>query len=167
MFSKTSYSIFLVGIFLFGFAFLSQPQSAFAGTTGFGCCVNPGGNCNPGCGSEGDACFRDFDQRGTGPCMALKTADCGGEDAPADNKGCHIVDYECFQVTDSEGECRPASGEGCASADECDEPSDPVCFDRVCIGEPTGNCGFVGTGDPSCDPVEPPGPTAIIPTMGQ
>ncbi len=168
MFSKTSFSIFLVGIFLFGFAFLVQPQSASAGVvpTGLGCCVNNGNNCNPGCGSEGDECFRDFDQRGNGPCPTdqMGSGSCGGD--PATNVGCFIEGLVCFQVTDNKGECREQSGGGCNIADDCPVSNDPTCFDRVCE---SSTCGFVGTGDPSCEPADPTGTTGttIIPTMGQ
>ena len=167
MFSKTSFSIFLVGLLLFGFAFLSQPQSASAGAgpMGLGCCVNNGGNCNPGCGSQGDDCFRNFTEMGNAPCPSEQVSDCGG--VSPTNKGCFIVGMTCFQVENNTGECRPAEDVPdpveCETADTCDDP-DPDCFTPVC--EST-ICGLVATGDPSCEPAPPTGPTTIIPTMGQ
>ena len=166
MFSKTSFSLFIIGLFVFGFAFLSQPQSASAGTgPSLGCCINPGGNCNPGCGSEGDDCFRNFTEMGNGPCQTDQGGNtCGGLDP--ENVGCFIVGMTCLQVANNKGECVPPGEvpdppEECDVVGDCDVHPDPDCFDRVCE---ENLCGFVATGDPSC---EPAGPVTIIPTMGQ
>jgi len=164
MFSKTSFSLFIIGLFVFGFAFLSQPQSAFAGPpTGLGCCITNGNQCNPSCGSITESCFRDFDAMGNGPCQTDQqgSGSCGGFNPT--NVGCFIEGFECLQVANNVGECQQASGSGCDVAEECPVSNDPTCFDRVCENQ---SCGFVATGDSSCEAITP-GPTTIIPTMGQ
>jgi len=168
MFSKTSFSIFIVGIFVFGFAFLSQPQSASAGAaaTGLGCCITNGNQCNPNCGFQGQSCQRDFGLFGNSPCPTDESGSgsCGGINPT--NKGCFIEGFTCFQVENNVGECQEAGGGGeCQEPANCPVSNDTTCFDRTC--DQAGNCGFVGTGDPSCERADPTGPITIIPTMGQ
>ena len=160
MFFKDSFNLFVVGLFVVGLFVVFFPQSASAGAaTGLGCCINNGGNCNPGCGSEGDDCFRDFDAMGNAPCPDEQVSSCGG--LTPTNKGCFIEGLTCLQVSNSKGECVPAGDPDCEVVENCDTHPDPDCFDRVCEA---AVCGFVATGDPSC---ESAGPVAIIPTMGQ
>lgn len=169
MLSKLTYSL-VIGLFVFGFAFLVQPQSATAGAgagpTGLGCCINNGGNCNPGCGGLGDSCFRNFDEQGNGPCPTNRNGmSCGGIDASGDEVGCFVEGEICFQVTENTGECRPpGDSPDCEVATDCPLSEDPECFDRVCN---SGSCGFVATGAEGCDPEPPSDPAVIVPTMGQ
>lgn len=155
--------IFIFCILVSGFMLLSSSQRAFAGVvpTGLGCCVNNGGNCNPGCGSEGDSCFRDFTAMGNAPCPTEQVSSCGGLDPT--NVGCFIKGFTCFQVTNNTGECRPAgAGAECEVASTCPDP-DPTCLTPVCE---SGTCGLVATGDPSCLVLSLP-PATVIPTLGQ
>ncbi len=178
MFSKYSLSLIVAGLFVFSFIAFSSPERAYAGL-GLGCCINNGGNCNPGCGSQGDSCFRDG-SGGISPCPTIKTGDCGGIDAPTENKGCFVEGDICFQVLSNTGECQEASpspsptptatptGTPSPTPDpDCTEDADctteDICFDGFCAD---GFCAFIFDESNAPECVETVGVT-IIPTMGQ
>jgi hypothetical protein len=164
MFSKTSLSLFVVGIFIFGLSVLSLPERASAGAA-LGCCINKSNNCVM-CGTGESSCQTEQN----GSCPEVTTAE--NCDGTQDLNGCFVPGAVCFQATNNEGTCGEAPAEpdctedaDCGPGGEFDD--DDICTVDTC--EANGVCShtFDGSLDESCIAPPPLGPLTIIPTMGQ
>lgn len=152
-----------------GFFFLLGSETSFAGNGPVGCCVNNSGNCvaagGTQCGPQDSFC----QSPQVGACPLTPNGVCNS--APWNQ--CFVQGGVCFQVTNTEGECRPAPSPtgppilGCCG--NIQAPPDSLFCDEgvsfeVCENVLDGTFSSAGTCQPDNSCVFTP---QVIPTMNQ